>query len=251
LFYNCGNYKSFGDKKFIPSVPAERVRRLISSSKAASLFPDLLSIYGAVQYDIFCLDKTTAELGFNSDGVTTYHSENVSKEDSDLVNRYMKEKKLEAWNTRLFKQQIDGKTALVIKSASINAGSTVDEFEGVQLVLEKGDYSEILLRKVAREYAANDKQKEVIDKYVDHFTTGDLQAHREASRVWIRDVDPAVEAFIGFFREYRDPAGMRAEFKGLVTAVNKEVSKKFSLLVEKAEQFLPRLPWGKAYEKDK
>merc|ERR1719162_2223700 len=91
----------------------------------------------------------------------------------------------------------------------------------------------------------------MITKYLESFSLGSINAHKDASRAWISDTAPAVESYIGFIESYRDPSGVRGEWEGFVSCVNKEVSRKFGVLVDNAETFLALMPWPKVFEKEK
>jgi len=261
---NAGNYKGFGDSKIIPGLPLEKLEEVVKISdvysKQPKLFQDLWDSCKVAMYSLSDKDKS---LGFWDKGVTTYFSSNCTIEDSKIVNAYLKSIKMEAYNCRTFKTVEDGKTVYEIRLASVLTSSDTSqvfmpaeaEFQGCLFRITRGDYSELLKRVAghltsAKEYAASCTERHMLEEYIESFTTGSLDAHKNGSRHWIKDKGPIIETYIGFIETYRDPAGQRGEFEGFVAMVNKEMSKKFGTLLESAPTFLKKLPWPSAFEKD-
>ncbi len=91
----------------------------------------------------------------------------------------------------------------------------------------------------------------MLDAYVEHFQTGDVESHRQSQRKWIKDVGPPVETNIGFIETYLDPANVRAYYEGMVAVVDKKKSERFGELVVKSEALIPLLPWPPQMEKEK
>ncbi|KAI1928133.1 hypothetical protein LOZ58_004988 [Ophidiomyces ophidiicola] len=265
---NCGNYKGFGDSKFVPRIPENLFRQLASTTDESKKAFETASSTGGGIYVTPSL--ALMHLGYPEDGhMTTYYPDSpaITKEEITLVGDFLEKKKLLLENTRLRKTK-NGDFELLIASAQKNpAGRDRDvgdingwpldgKLEGKQLTLVYGDYAD-LLEKITKSCMqaglnpANDIQKNMYEQYAKSFSTGSLEAYKESQRFWIRDKGPMVESDLGFVETYRDPHGVRGEWEGFAAMVNQERTKSFEKLVANAPSFIPKLPWGKDFEKDK
>ncbi|KAG4435746.1 hypothetical protein IFR05_008760 [Cadophora sp. M221] len=263
---NCGNYKGFGDAKFVP-----RCSEKVFDSLAAAA-PKAAEHYKATNGTIFLSDNSgIMHLGYLEDGhMTTYYpdSKGITKAEIGAVSDFMGKIGLLVENTRLRKNP-NGNFDLLIASAVTQvpeAGGDVgkttefdldaDAVKGKKLKLVYGDYhKEMALiteyHKKAAENAANENQKKMQLAYVKSFEEGSLEAFKNAQRYWIRDKGPMVESNIGFVETYRDPHGVRGEWEGFASMVNLERTRAFGSLVDAAEAMIPKLPWSTEFEKDK
>ncbi|XP_011696833.1 PREDICTED: dipeptidyl peptidase 3 isoform X2 [Wasmannia auropunctata] len=268
IFANAGNYKAMGDTKIIPNFSKNAFETIVKNSKAyKNNSKEIQDIWDNISTAVYSLDGKLTSLGLADKGITTYFSANCTKEDADRVNAFMQDKGLESCNARCFKTAVRDPASNAhvdvyeIRLASILTADdpkvTLPEetFGNAKFKITRGDYDQLMVPVVenltkAKEYASNQTEKDMLEKYIQHFVTGSLQDHMDGSRLWIKDKGPCIETYIGFIETYRDPAGQRGEFEGFVAMVNRQMSEKFATLVNRAEEFIPKLPWDKDFEKD-
>lgn len=224
---NCGNYKGFGDAKFVPRCDEKAFAALAATSPKAE------SHYKLTGGAIFSSNNSgLMHLGFLDEGhITTYYpdSEGITQAEISAVSEWMREQKLLPENTRL-RKTTDGVFELLIASAVTSVPAeggdigkkTVFDIESgplkaSQIKLVYGDYSKEMItiaqyHKKAAENSANDNQKQMQLAYAQSFESGSLEAYKNSQRFWIRDKGPMVESNIGFVETYRDPHGVRGEW---------------------------------------
>ncbi|KOS16634.1 putative dipeptidyl peptidase 3 [Escovopsis weberi] len=263
---NNGNYKSFGDSKFIPRCSDKTVAALAATSPEATKF------YQATGGAIFSHDnQASMHLGFPAAGhMTTYYPEanGITQAEIEAVSDWMEKKRLLPENTRLNKHK-DGNFEILIASASASVppeGGDIGKetafkvdnglLKGCTITLKYGDYAEEMKNitayiRGAADNADNDNQKDMHLAYAKSFETGSLEAFKDSQRSWIKDKGPMVESNIGFIETYRDPAGVRGEWEGFASMVNQERTRSFGELVAAAPKLIPLLPWAAEFEKDK
>ncbi|TKX23832.1 dipeptidyl peptidase-like protein [Elsinoe australis] len=263
---NGGNYKSFGDSKFIPRLAPEKLIALAQTDQEAA---KQLGAAGGASALYETRNAGEMHLGYPSKGhLSTYYpdSPDITEDEIECIATWLKDRKLLPENTRLRKTS-EGNFECLIASAETSPSKSDRDTEdtewklegplsGKSLKLVYGDHK-VEMGKIAdalaeaQKNAANEHEEKMQAEYVKSFATGSSNAFLESQRHWIRDKGPMVESNIGFIETYRDPHGIRGEWEGFAAMVNKERTKAFGKLVESAPAQIPKLPWSKDFEKDK
>lgn len=255
---NLGNYKSFGDKKFVPKLSAAEFEKLV----AATASDELVNLYKSIESPLY--DTKLALLGWPEKGqLSNYYpfsTSTITKSEIEAVNAALAAKGIMPENTRVVKKS---EKEFVVLVASALASNTTDYYpkealkleNGALVTIEFGDHSKEFAEIVkhtreAGKHVSTETQKKMIDFYAESFETGSMNAHKNSQIQWVKDLGPLVESNIGFIETYRDPSGVRGEWEGLVAMVNQDRTAKFSTLVNNASTLIPYLPWDKLYEKD-
>jgi len=261
VFNNCGNFRSFGDTKFVPELDSAAFRKIFESSLAYTTHRAVIEdIWGRIEREVYTEEEPHQSIGFpDKNGVTSYYSANVTSDDAKFIDEFCQAQKISPLNTRLFKSA-DGKT-FDLRIASHLSDSTRMPYlrsysldNDITVNVTAADFSSFMSKvtdsiEQAKHYTSGENQRQMLANYEEHFRYGDIDKHKDSQRNWIKDIGPIVETDIGFIETYLDPSGARAEFEGFVAIVNKATSAKFSTLVQNAEELIAKLPWGPNFEK--
>jgi dipeptidyl-peptidase-3 len=91
--------------------------------------------------------------------------------------------------------------------------------------------------KLAAQVAETDIQRQSLEKLVEFYETGNLQAFDEYSILWVQDTTPVVDAINGFIEVYNDPLGMTGSWESVVSIKDLDATQKFGVLSHEAGWF--------------
>lgn len=103
---------------------------------------------------------------------------------------------------------------------------------------------------LAREYAEDEKQKEVIDLLVKYYRTGDLKTFDDYSIAWAQNTEPIIDFVNGFIECYGDPLGLKCSWESLVNFKDLVATKRTETLSNNAQWFEDHSPVDEAFKKE-
>lgn len=103
----------------------------------------------------------------------------------------------------------------------------------------------------AKEYAETPKQRGVIEKLVEFYTSGSLKAFDDYSIMWVEDTDSQVDFINGFIESYGDPLGMTGSWESIVNFKNIPASHRTEVISDNAQWFESHSPVDPRFRKDK
>lgn len=141
-----------------------------------------------------------------------------------------------------------------VKTAKEGNGLCAPQIKEVKWTTS-GKYSESLKMivkylKLARPYAEDEKQKEVIDKLISYYETGDLKTFDEYSIAWVENTEPLIDFVNGFIECYGDPLGLKCSWESIVNFKDLEATKRTETLSQNAQWFEDNSPVAKEFKKE-
>jgi dipeptidyl-peptidase-3 len=101
----------------------------------------------------------------------------------------------------------------------------------------------------ARAVAENDKQREVIEKLIAYYQSGDLRKFDEYNIAWVQDTASLIDNVNGFIEVYDDALGYRGSWEAVVSFKDPEATKRIALVASQAQWFEDNSPILPAHRK--
>ena len=100
-------------------------------------------------------------------------------------------------------------------------------------------------------FTENELQQKQIEKLIEYYQTGNLQAFDEYSILWVKELSGQVDFVNGFIEVYGDPLGIKGSWESIVNYKDPEGSKRADILSSNAQWFENHSPVSRIYKKKK
>lgn len=248
VWFSNGIHHHYGCDKFVPGFSQEFFVDAVKSLDPKKLpltegatVDDLLNTLVPVIFDPTVMPKRVNQAA-GEDLIATSacnYYDGVTQAEAEAFYSNMKDPKDETpisygLNSRLVKR--DGK---IMEETYKVGGLYTEAIEKIVFWLQK-----------AAGVAENDQQKQVIEKLIEYYQTGDLKDFDEYAILWVKDLDSQVDFVNGFTETYGDPLGMKASWESIVNFKNLEASKRTHTISENAQWFEDHSPVDARFKKE-
>ncbi|PWY87059.1 dipeptidyl peptidase III [Aspergillus sclerotioniger CBS 115572] len=221
------NFCGERDRKIVPRVSADSLRIMASISPATT--EALEKVIEPM------LSTTPATLGLSNPAYYPGAAERT-KDEIAAVARVMERHGLKPEKTRI-RKSVDGDHVVY----SILQASLIKESDQEKRFGGSGPFFDIL------QQGGGDQP---LGDATVRFVRGTLEGYRRAMKHWLEDYSPRVESIFGFIEPYRDPYGVRCEWRGVVGISDSQQTAKLTELVENSAKLMRTLPWAVAEVND-
>jgi dipeptidyl-peptidase-3 len=247
VWFSNGIHHHYSTDKFVPGFAPEYLNLLISESPAAN-FPlsegqnaaDLLPEMTALLFDPQVAAKRIS-LDANSDMIKTSACNFYDGVTQKEAERFYEKMKVPGDPTPVsygLNSKLIKKDGVVMEDVYKVGGLYSAALEKVVYWLEK-----------AATVAENEHQKQVIDKLIEFYKTGDLRIYDEYNVLWVSDLESMVDFVNGFTEVYGDPLGMKATWESVVNFKDMEATKRTEIISANAQWFEDNSPVDARFKK--
>ncbi len=242
VWFSNGIHHHYGCEKFVPGFTEPWFRKQVESANVSVSAKDLDDICKAIFKEDFLTKRVNLAEGVDliKTSACNYY-QGVTQEEAEEF--YGKQK---AEGDAQHPVMYGMNSTLVKKNGKI--------FEDKWKVGGKyGKYIDKIVEnlKLARPYAEDDLQRQVIDKLIEYYTSGDLKTFDEYSILWVRNTEPLVDFVNGFIECYGDPLGLKCSWESIVNFKDLEATKRTETLSANAQWFEDHSPVDARFKKEK
>lgn len=168
------------------------------------------------------------------------------------IDEYMKAQGIDQRNTRVQKSIKNNKAHYHILQASVRGlyiGLPPSPWGPLDMVSFGSDHSEELIQicdslETAQDYSGYEIKSRTLSGHRRYFRHADFDSFLASQESWVMDGCPRIETFLGFHRQGRDPAKVRAEWEAVIGIVDSDETSRLRRIVDKSSAIIGQLPWA-------
>ena len=139
----------------------------------------------------------------------------MSRDDLDIVQKFLENQQIKVLNTRAFKE--DDKFSITVASIEDHKSREDIEFMGKQFQIKYGEFSPYLTECVhylnaALAYCSSGEQRQMIQQHIRQFESGNIGVNLDSQKFEGEDQGSAVICNMGLTQTFIDPEKVRGFF---------------------------------------